>query len=121
MSPIEYYSTLGFEEKNDYKYYPTELQELAKNYHSFKTDIKINERAETLLDFDDMIEYFYKIKKAEPKYAHVKVLILDEAQDSSVIQRKAEEALSKNFSPTATDSVTIRTRLQVSTYCKRLL
>jgi superfamily I DNA/RNA helicase len=96
MSPIEYYSTLGFEEKNDYKYYPTELQELAKNYHSFKTDIKINERAETLLDFDDMIEYFYKIKKAEPKYAHVKVLILDEAQDSSVIQRKAEEALSKN-------------------------
>ena len=43
-----------------------------------------------------MIEYFYKIKKAEPKYAHVKVLILDEAQDSSVIQRKAEEALSKN-------------------------
>jgi len=96
MSPIEYYSTLGFEEKNDYKYYPTELQELAKNYHSFKTDIKINERAETLLDFDDMIEYFYKIEKAEPKYAHVKVLILDEAQDSSVIQRKAEEALSKN-------------------------
>ena len=96
MSPIEYYATLGFEEKNDYKYYPTELQELAKNYHSFKTDIKINERAEALLDFDDMIEYFYKIKKAEPKYAHVKVLILDEAQDSSVIQRKAEEALSKN-------------------------
>ena len=41
-----------------------------------------------------MIEYFYKIKKAEPKYAHVKVLILDEAQDSSVIQRKAEEEYS---------------------------
>ena len=41
-----------------------------------------------------MIEYFYKIKEAKPKYAHVKVLIVDEAQDSSAIQREAEKALS---------------------------
>jgi len=94
MSPVEYYSTLGFEEKDDYKYYPAELQELEKNYQEFKTNIKVNERAENLLDFDDMIEYFYKIKEAKPKYAHVKVLIVDEAQDSSAIQREAEKALS---------------------------
>jgi superfamily I DNA/RNA helicase len=43
-----------------------------------------------------MIEYFYKIEEAKPKYAHVKVLIVDEAQDSSVIQREAEKALSAN-------------------------
>ena len=39
-----------------------------------------------------MIEYFYKIEEAKPKYAHVKVLIVDEAQDSSAIQREAEKA-----------------------------
>ena len=97
MDAIEYYSTLSFDEKNEYKYYPTELKELVEVYENFKKDIKINERSETLLDFDDMIEYFYKIKDAKPKYAHVKVLILDEAQDSSVIQRKAEKALCENI------------------------
>ena len=55
---MTYYRTLSFEERRNFKYTITELQELEKNYNSFKSNIKLNLRAERILDFQDMVEHF---------------------------------------------------------------
>ena len=70
---------------------------MKKYYDDFKTNEKINGRAKKILDFQDMVEDFYNNKEESEKLCKdIKVLIIDEAQDSSVIQRKAEEVMSKN-------------------------
>jgi len=94
---LKYYRSLSFEEKEDYKYDPEELIFMKKYYDDFKTNEKINGRAKKILDFQDMVEDFYiNEEESQKKCTQMKVLIVDEAQDSSVIQRKAEEVMSKN-------------------------
>ena len=90
---VSYYRSLTFEEKRDYKYNMTELQELEKDYNNFKNNQKINQRAEKILDFQDMIEHFTNSDEIKPEDLGIKVLIVDEAQDSSVIQRAAEKKM----------------------------
>ena len=43
-----------------------------------------------------MIEDFAGSQEAQDQCRNIKVLIIDEAQDSSVVQRKAEASMSKN-------------------------
>ena len=90
---VKYYRSLTFEEKRDYKYSMTEFQELEKDYDNFKNNKKINQRAEKILDFQDMIEHFTNSPEIKPEDLGIKVLIVDEAQDSSVIQRAAEKKM----------------------------
>ena len=89
----KYYQTLDFTEKESYEYKIEELQELEKNYKDFKTTKKMNDRAERLLDFQDMIEHFTNSEKIKSEDLGIKILIVDEAQDSSVIQEAAEEKM----------------------------
>jgi superfamily I DNA/RNA helicase len=94
---LKYYRSLTFEEKEDYQYEPEEFIEMEKNYIKFKTNEKVNLRTPKILDFQDMVEDFYNNSEESEKLCKdIKVLIVDEAQDSSVIQRKAEEVMSKN-------------------------
>ena len=66
-------------------------------YIKFKTNEKINGRTTKIIDFQDMVEDFYNNKEESKKLCKdIKILIVDEAQDSSVIQRKAEEVMSEN-------------------------
>ena len=88
---VKYYWTLSFEERRDFKYTITELQELEKNYNSFKSNIKLNLRAEKILDFQDMVEHFTNSDEIKSEDLDIKILMVDEAQDSSVIQRAAEK------------------------------
>ena len=88
---VKYYRTLSFEEIRDYKYDITELQELEKNYSNFKSNIKLNQRAEKILDFQDMVEHFTNSDEIKSEDLDIKILMVDEAQDSSVIQRAAEK------------------------------
>jgi len=88
---VKYYRTLSFEEIRDYKYDITELQELEKNYNNFKSNIKLNQRAEKILDFQDMVEHFTNSDEIKSEDLDIKILMVDEAQDSSVIQRAAEK------------------------------
>ena len=90
---VKYYRSLTFEEKRDYKYSMTEFQELEKNYNNFKSNVKINQRAGKILDFQDMVEHFTNSDEIKPEDLGIKVLIVDEAQDSSVIQRAAEKKM----------------------------
>ena len=90
---VKYYRSLTFEEKRDYKYSMTEFQELEKDYDNFKNNEKINQRAEKILDFQDMIEHFTDSDEIKPEDLGIKVLIVDEAQDSSVLQRAAEKKM----------------------------
>ena len=94
---LPYYRSLTEEEKADYKYLPEELVEMSKQYKDFKTNKKINGREGRLLDFQDMVEEFCDNEEMSvASCKNIKVLIVDEAQDSSVIQRKAEEIMSRN-------------------------
>ena len=94
---LPYYRSLTEEEKADYQYLPEELVEMSKQYKDFKTNKKINGREGRLLDFQDMVEEFCDNKEMSiASCRNIKVLIVDEAQDSSVIQRRAEEIMSKN-------------------------
>jgi len=94
---LEYYRSLTFEEKEDYQYTAEELIKMEEDYIKFKTNEKINGRTTKIIDFQDMVEDFYNNKEESEKLCKdIKVLIVDEAQDSSVIQRKAEEVMSKN-------------------------
>jgi superfamily I DNA/RNA helicase len=93
---LAYYRSLSFDEKKDYEYTIEELIEMEKDYVKFKTNEKINGRTTKILDFQDMVEDFYNNKEESEKLCRdIKVLIVDEAQDSSVIQRKAEEIIVK--------------------------
>jgi superfamily I DNA/RNA helicase len=94
---LDYYRSLTFEEKEDYKYTVEELIKMQEYYIKFKTNEKINGRTTKIIDFQDMVEDFYNNKEESEKLCKdIKILIVDEAQDSSVIQRKAEEVMSKN-------------------------
>ena len=94
---LDYYRELSFDERRDYKYSIEELLLLEKNYLSFKSDSKINQRTSKILDFQDMIDLFCENQEESERLCkRIKVLIVDEAQDSSVIQRKAELIMSKN-------------------------
>ena len=93
LDTVKYYLTLDFPEKESYEYLVEELQELEKNYKDFKTTKKMNDRAERLLDFQDMIEHFTNSEKIKSEDLGIKILIVDEAQDSSVIQEAAEEKM----------------------------
>ena len=94
---LPYYRSLTEEEKADYQYLPEELVEMSKQYKDFKTNKKINGREGRLLDFQDMVEEFCDNEEMSvASCRNIKVLIVDEAQDSSVIQRKAEEIMSRN-------------------------
>ena len=96
MSFYDFYKELSFEEKDHYKYTLDELERLYASYNSFKVNQKVNLRTAKILDFQDMIEDFAESKEAQDQCRHIKVLIVDEAQDSSVVQRKAELSMSKN-------------------------
>jgi len=87
---VKYYWTLSFEERRDFKYTITELQELEKNYNSFKSNIKLNLRSEKILDFQDMVDHFTNSDEIKSEDLGIKLLMVDEAQDSSVLQRAAE-------------------------------
>ena len=94
---LPYYRSLTEEEKADYQYLPEELVEMSKQYKDFKTNKKINGREGRILDFQDMVEEFCDNEEMSvASCRNIKVLIVDEAQDSSVIQRKAEEIMSRN-------------------------
>ena len=94
---LDYYRSLTYKEKEEYKYEPEELIDLEKKYTAFKNNEKINDRSRSILDFQDMVEKFSDNEQtSEEVCADIKVLIVDEAQDSSVIQRKAERVMSKN-------------------------
>ena len=94
---LDYYRSLTFDEKKDYQYTVEELIKMQEHYVKFKTNEKVNVRTPKILDFQDMVEDFYNnTEESEKKCKDIKILILDEAQDSSVIQRKAEEVMSKN-------------------------
>ena len=95
-SLMDHYLTLSFEERSKIRYSIEDLEHLQKNWVSFKTSKKINFRSTNILDFQDMIENFTESPNAEAQCGSIKVLIVDEAQDSSVIQRKAEKIISKN-------------------------
>ena len=94
---LDYYRSLTYKEKEEYKYEPEELIDLEKKYTAFKTNEKINDRARTILDFQDMVQKFSDNEEtSEDICRNIKILIVDEAQDSSVIQRRAEAVMSKN-------------------------
>jgi len=88
-----YYRTLSYEErKDDYKYSIQELIHMNDKYKDYKTNPLLNEGRKNVMDFHDMIEKFCDL----PKDPVIKVLMIDEAQDSSVIQRDAEKKMSRN-------------------------
>ena len=88
----KYYRELSYEDKNEYKYSIQELNEMNDLYIDFKTNQVINGGRLNVLDFQDMVEKFCKL----PKDPIIKVLMVDEAQDSSFIQREAEDKMVKN-------------------------
>ena len=88
-----YYRTLSYEERTeDYKYSIQELIYMNDKYKDYKTNPLLNEGRKNVMDFHDMIEKFCDL----PKDPVIKVLMIDEAQDSSVIQRDAEKKMSRN-------------------------
>ena len=93
LHTVPYYRTLSFEEKREYRYNIEELQELEKKYNQFKNNEKVNLRATKILDFQDMIEHFTDSDEIKSEDLGIKILIVDEAQDSSVIQRAAEKKM----------------------------
>ena len=90
---VPYYRNLSFEEKRDYRYIIEELQELDRIYNNFKNNEKVNFRAPKILDFQDMIQIFTDSDEVKPAEFGIKVLIVDEAQDSSALQREAEKKI----------------------------
>ena len=88
----EYWKSLSTYDQADYKYSLTQLIEMNDYYQKFKKDYKLNNKSSNVVDFIDMVAQFNNA----PKDPEVKALIVDEAQDSSVPQRKALEKLEKN-------------------------
>ena len=93
LDTVQYYRTLSFEERRDYKYKIEELQYLEGVYNNFKDKEKVNLRAPKILDFQDMIQIFTESDEVKSEKLGIKVLIVDEAQDSSVLQRAAEKKM----------------------------
>jgi len=90
--PTPYYRSLSYEDKKDYKYSIQELIDMNDLYIKYKTDPVLNQGRTEVLDFQDMIKSFTKL----PKDPVIKVLMVDEAQDSSALQRAAEEKMARN-------------------------
>jgi superfamily I DNA/RNA helicase len=91
--PSAYYRTLTYEEKiNEYKYTLQQLLDMNELYKDYKTNHLINGGRKNVMDFQDMVEKFSDL----PEDPVIKVLMIDEAQDSSVIQRRAEIKMSRN-------------------------
>ena len=86
-----YYRTLSYEERVEYKYTIQELVYMNDKYKDYKTNPLLNEGRKNIMDFHDMVEKFCAL----PKDPVIPVLMIDEAQDSSVIQRAAEEKMSR--------------------------
>ena len=86
-----YYRTLSYEERVEYKYSIQELVYMNDKYKDYKTNPLLNEGRKNVMDFHDMVEKFCAL----PKDPVIPVLMIDEAQDSSVIQRAAEEKMSR--------------------------
>ena len=93
LDTVQYYRTLSFEERRDYKYKIEELQSLEQIYNNFKNNEKVNLRAPKILDFQDMIQIFTDSDEIKAEDLGIKILIVDEAQDSSVLQRAAEKKM----------------------------
>ena len=93
LDTVQYYRTFSFEEKRDYKYNIDELQHLEQTYNNFKNNEKVNLRAPRILDFQDMIQIFTDSDEVKSEDLGIKILMVDEAQDSSVIQRAAEKKM----------------------------
>ena len=92
LSFPEYWKTLSPHDRQEYKYTLPQLISLNDYYQKFKKDYKLNKKSSNVVDFIDMIDQFNKA----PKDPDIKVLIVDEAQDSSVPQRKALAKMEKN-------------------------
>ena len=92
LSFPEYWKTLSPHDRQEYKYTLSQLISLDDFYQKFKKDYKLNKKSSNVVDFIDMIDQFNKA----PKDPDIKVLIVDEAQDSSVPQRKALAKMEKN-------------------------
>ena len=76
---LAYYRSLSFDEKKDYEYTIEELIELEKDYIKFKTNEKINGRTTKILNFQHIVEDFYKNKEEYEKHSKdIKVLIVEE-------------------------------------------
>ena len=88
----EYWKKLSPYDRDEYKYNLPQLISLNDYYQKFKKDYKLNKKSSNVVDFIDMIDQFNKA----PKDPNIKVLIVDEAQDSSVPQRKALDKMEKN-------------------------
>ena len=88
----EYWKKLSPYDRDEYKYNLPQLISLNEYYQKFKKDYKLNKKSSNVVDFIDMIDQFNKA----PKDPNIKVLIVDEAQDSSVPQRKALDKMEKN-------------------------
>ena len=97
LTLVEYYRALVsksyFREIEKYKYTLTELQKLEEHYNNFKNNEKINQRAKRILDFQDMVQHFTESDQIRSEDLGIKILMVDEAQDSSVIQRAAEKKM----------------------------
>ena len=93
LDTVQYYRNLSFEERRDYKYSKEEFEYLEKVYNNFKSKEEVNLRAPKILDFQDMIEHFTNSDEIKSEDLGIKVLIVDEAQDSSVLQRAAEKKM----------------------------
>ena len=93
LDSVQYYRTLSFEERRDCKYTNTELQYLEEVYNNFKDKETVNLRAPKILDFQDMIQIFTDSDEVKSEDLGIKILMVDEAQDSSVIQRAAEKKI----------------------------
>jgi superfamily I DNA/RNA helicase len=92
LSFPEYWKRLSAYDRNEYKYNLPQLIRLNDYYQKFKKDYKLNNKSSNVVDFIDMIHQFNKA----PKDPNIKVLIVDEAQDSSFPQRKALDKMEKN-------------------------
>ena len=89
----EWWRSLPLCDKQKYRYNIHTLQELDSYYQNFKTDYNLNKKSNQLLDFIDLIKKFNNVKILAPD---LDLLIVDEAQDSSVPQIDALEKMETN-------------------------
>ena len=89
----EWWRSLQLRDKQKYRYNIHTLQELDSYYQNFKTNYNLNKKSNQLLDFIDLIKKFNDVKLLAP---NLDLLIVDEAQDSSVPQIDALEKMETN-------------------------
>ena len=89
----EWWRGLELQDKQKYRYTIHIIKELNDYYQGFKTDYKLNKKSNNLLDFIDLIKKFNNENVPAP---NLDLLIVDEAQDSSVPQIEALEKMETN-------------------------